>query len=54
MSGSTHEHLWVLRMYVVLALGFQTMVVKNIGARWRALVSGFADVCVIDLPLRRR
>ena len=44
---STHEHFYLLVVYVVLAIVFQAMVVKNIGASWRAMVSGIVDVAVI-------
>lgn len=43
----THEHFWVLAGYVLVAIVFQAMVVKNVGASWRALVSGMVDVAVI-------
>lgn len=43
----TNEHFWVLAAYVVVAIGFQALVVKGIGGSWRPLVSGLVDVCVI-------
>src|SRR5687768_10652944 len=43
----THEYAWVLGAYVGLALVFQAMVMKGVGDRWRAFVSGMVDVAFI-------
>lgn len=48
-----HEHFWVLTGYVILAIVFQAMVVKNVGNRWRPLVSGLVDVCIITFLVHR-